>query len=262
MATTVFHELKTFTDWDNDYYHPIALRYYDRAVAQMLEVLRPAPGGLVLDAGCGPGVHSIRAARAGYQVHALDLSEVVLEEARRRAAEQGVLDRITFEQADLTSLRFDSESFETIFSWGVVIHIPRLDDAIRELVRILKPGGRLALQITNHQAWDIPVERLGRWLLRKPPLQLERHPLGLGRWYEANGSRLWVWRIDIPALTRMLDDLGCRLIRRRAAEFTEIQWRLRGWKRSALLRLNSLWFNMGLPARPACTNLVIFEKSR
>ena len=261
MTSKVFDNIRTFADWDQDYYPPAARKYYDRAIRRMLDHLAPATGETVLDAGCGPGVHSIRVAKLGYIVRSIDISEVAIQEARRRAAVAGVCERITFAQGDLTDLKLESNSFGAVFSWGVVIHIPEIERALKELVRIVKPGDRLALQITNHRAWDFSIERIARWMLRKPTVVLERHRLGVGGWYEHLGQRLWVWRLDIAAITYYLGELGCRRVYRSAAECTELQRRLRGPVRSILLRGNDLWFRLHMPARPAVTNILVFEKS-
>jgi 2-polyprenyl-3-methyl-5-hydroxy-6-metoxy-1,4-benzoquinol methylase len=72
--TEVFEARSTVEEWDEDYYHPIALKLYDWAVLDMLKMMEVEAGATVLDAGCGPGVHSIRAAKAGYHVCAIDIS--------------------------------------------------------------------------------------------------------------------------------------------------------------------------------------------
>src|SRR5437016_6333178 len=126
----VFERRETLDAWDSDYYHPIAERYYDRAIPAMLELLQVEPGALVLDAGCGPGVHAIRAARAGVRVMAVDISGVMLEEARSRVARAGVADAVEFAREDLTRLGFPDASFRCIFSWGVLIHIREIERAL------------------------------------------------------------------------------------------------------------------------------------
>ena len=92
----VFDRQQTISTWDSDYYHPIAERYYNLLVPRMLKLLGARPGDTVLDAGCGPGVHTIRAARAGLKVKAIDISETMLAEARRRVEQAGVNDSVEF----------------------------------------------------------------------------------------------------------------------------------------------------------------------
>lgn len=192
--TKVFEAKSTVEQWDEDYYHPIALKLYDRAIPDMLAAMEVETGGTVLDAGCGPGVHSIRVAKAGYSVRAIDISETMLSQARQRAELEKVGDRIKFEQQDLTQLDFPDNSFRYVFSWGVIIHIPDADKALDELARIVEPGGKLALYITNQAAADHKIESFMRSVVGKPLTGLQHLQLGDGVWYDMNEEKLWVWR--------------------------------------------------------------------
>ncbi|MEZ6318361.1 MAG: class I SAM-dependent methyltransferase [Phycisphaerales bacterium] len=256
----VFEAAATVESWDDDYYHPVAVRYYDRAVARMLELMRVPPGGTVLDGGCGPGVHSIRAAKLGYRVDAIDLSHTMLGEAERRVAAAGLADKVTFRQADLTRLELPDASYEHAFSWGVVIHVPDAEAALANLARIIKPGGRLALYLTNKTAIDHELETIARTLVRKPMAQ-EQHPLGEGVWYEMHDERLWVWRFDLPAVARFMAERGLTLRHRVLGEFSEVQRRVKGLPRRALLHANNAAYAMRLPARWGVTNLLVFERT-
>jgi ubiquinone/menaquinone biosynthesis C-methylase UbiE len=261
MTVSSLDKIETFQSWAQDYYEPAALRYYDRAIAKMLRLLDPRPGSLVIDAGCGTGVHSIRAAKLGFKVRALDISGVVLQTARRNAQEAGVGDRIEFEQADLTHLPFADSSIQNIFSWGVIIHIPQIEQALREMVRVLAPGGRVALQITNSRAWDYRGESIARFLLRRPLEGQEKLPMGIGGWCNMHGGQLYNWRIEIKALTKLMRDLGCRRTHRSAAEFTELQRRSSNAAGRTMFRLmNRAWLALHLPPGPAITNLLVFAK--
>jgi SAM-dependent methyltransferase len=210
-----FELQQTIDAWDSDYYHPIAERYYDRVLPRMLELLVAMPGETVLDAGCGPGVHSIRVARAGLKVKAIDISGTMLAEARRRVERAGVADSVEFARGDLTRLGFPDEALHRVFSWGVIIHIRDIERALDELVRIVAPGGRLALYVTNASAWDHKIETAARSLLRRPLRGVERLPMGRGVWYDWKGERLWVWWIEARALTRHLKARGMETIARR-----------------------------------------------
>lgn len=256
----VFDTLDTFLDWDQDFYRPEEQKFYDVAIARMLELLGARPGDLVLDAGCGPGGHSIRMARAGCQIHAIDFSTPALAEAKRRAQAAGLADRITFEHADLTKLHFPNESFSFIFCWGVLIHIPAVEEVLHALVRILKPNGRLALYVTNSAALDFKVEALGRKLLRRSRLALEKHALGNGYWYKERYGNIWVWQMDIDALTRYCEAQGLRRTHRLPGMLTEMHVRCPVFLRKILVRVNNLWFQWRLSPCPAEANLLIFEK--
>jgi ubiquinone/menaquinone biosynthesis C-methylase UbiE len=257
----VFELRQTIDAWDSDYYHPIAERYYDRAVSRMLALLGAKPGDTVLDAGCGPGVHAIRAARAGLNVKAIDISETMLGEARRRVERAGLGELAEFAREDLKRLSFRDNAVRQVFSWGVIIHIREIERALDELIRIVAPGGRLALYVTNDSAWDHKIEAAARFLIHKPLKGMEQLPMGRGIWYDWQGEQLWVWWIEAQALTQYLEARGMKRIARVVGEYTEIQQRMRGPFRRLLLRGNNLAYRLGLPPGPASTNLFVFEKA-
>ena len=115
----VFEQESTVTRWDADYYHPISIWLFDRAISDMLQLMDAKPGATILDAGCGNGVHSIRIAKAGYHVCAIDISQTMLTHAQQRVKQAGVVDAVEFSQKDLTQLDFDDDSFNYVFSWGL-----------------------------------------------------------------------------------------------------------------------------------------------
>lgn len=255
-----YDTLEGFLSLDRLFYAPGAQRFYDCAIARMLQLLDARPGEAILDAGCGAGPHAIRAAAAGFRVHAVDSSAPALAEARSRARAAGVLDRLTFTHADLVSLPFKDGSIRRIFSWGVVIHIPAIEAALDSLARVLQPGGRLALYVTNGRAWDYRAPALARTVLRRPPRDMQRLPMGSGHWYRADRSDLWVWRIDIDALTDYLTSRGLRLVHRLPGALTEMFVRLPRGLAALVLEGNTAWFRLGLPAGPAAGNLLVFDK--
>jgi SAM-dependent methyltransferase len=260
--SAVFEQRATIESWDRDYYHPIAERYYDQAVASMLRLMEVETGAMVLDAGCGPGVHSVRVAREGFRVCAVDISQTMLQAAQARVAAAGLAAAVEFRQEDLTRLSFPDASFRYVFSWGVIIHIPDVEKALDELARVTKPGGSLALYVTNSRAWDHYLESLLRLLLRKPLDGRESLRLGSGIWYQMHGQKLWVWQFDIEELIRQLTIRGFRLTHKTIGEFSEIQRRVGGPLRRTLLRLNNLFYRLKLPPGPAASILLVFQKNR
>jgi 2-polyprenyl-3-methyl-5-hydroxy-6-metoxy-1,4-benzoquinol methylase len=255
----VFEREATVAGWDEDYYHKVAVRYYDRALADLLRRMGVKPGDLVLDAGCGPGVHAIRAATYGARVRAVDLSETMLAHARARAQAAGVAERIEFSQADLTRLSLASGAYPFVFSWGVVIHVPDAEAALDHLARVVAPGGRLALQVSNEASLDFSLERLIRRLTGRRAA-FEATPLGTGLWYEYNDDRLFVRRFNTAKLVAAMAERGLRLVDRRGAEFSEFQRRAPARLRPLVLRLNRLAYDLKLPAGLYCTVTLIFEK--
>ncbi|AFY58475.1 methylase involved in ubiquinone/menaquinone biosynthesis [Rivularia sp. PCC 7116] len=257
----VFEAESTVKQWDEDYYHPIALKFYDWAIIDMLKMMEVEPGATVLDAGCGPGVHSIRVAKAGYRVCAIDISNTMLSEAQQRAKAENVADKIEFYQKDLTKLDFPDNSFNYVFSWGVIIHIRDVEKALNELARIVKPGGKLALYITNKTAVDHNIESLMRFIARKPLTDLQHLQLGDGVLYNMNDEKIWLWRFEKTAIAEYLATKKLNLKHCHIGELSEIQRRLTSVPRNCLLQLNNLAYRWNLPTNLATTQLLIFEKA-
>jgi len=258
--SNVFEQTATINSWDSDYYHPIAERLYDWAIRDMLQLMGAMPGSTVLDAGCGPGVHSIRAARAGLKVVAADISQAMLGAAKERVERAGVAPAVIFEKQDLTRFTFKDASFQYVFSWGVIIHIHEVEKALDELARVTAPRGSLAIYVTNRSSLDQKLEAAVRGILRRPLKERANLPLGDGTWYDMSGQRLWVWQFDIRELVKQMSDRGLHLVHRMCGEFSEIQRRLPRFLRPPLLHLNNLYYRLNLPAGAAIGNLLIFRK--
>ncbi len=98
-----------------------------------------APGDRVLDACCGTGDLALAARAEGGKVTGLDFSEGMLERARRKSSE------IDWIRGDLLRLPFQDAAFDVVTVGFGVRNVDDLDRALRELRRVLKPGGRLAI---------------------------------------------------------------------------------------------------------------------
>jgi len=186
----------------------------------------------------------------------------MLQEAQSRIAAAGLTSAVEFRQEDMTRLTFPDASFRYVFSWGVIIHIHDVEKALDELARVVEPGGKLALYVTNSKSWDHKLEALLRFLLRKPLVGREFLRLGNGIWYEMHKQKLWVWQFDIRELERQLEIRGLHLTHRVIGEFSDIQRRVKGPLRWMLLRLNNLCYRLKLPPGPAATNLLVFMKQQ
>jgi demethylmenaquinone methyltransferase/2-methoxy-6-polyprenyl-1,4-benzoquinol methylase len=121
------------------------------------------PGDRVLDAACGTGDLAIADQKAGAsRVTGLDFSEKMLERARRKA-------QLEWVQGDMLALPFAAETFDSATVGFGVRNVADLELALRELRRVLKPGGRLAiLEITQPRGPLRPFFSL--WFDRIVPL--------------------------------------------------------------------------------------------
>jgi SAM-dependent methyltransferase len=261
ISKNVFELEETIKSWDSDYYHPIAEKYYDQAISTMLRLMEVKQGARVLDAGCGPGVHTIRVAKENHQVFAIDISKKMLEEANVRVKQSGMSHLVEFQEEDLTNLSFPDASFHYVFSWGVIIHIPEIEKALDQLARIVAPGGKLALYVSNQNALDHKIESVARFMLRKPLSGRQNLPLGKGVWYDMHGEKLWLWLFNITALTHYLEERGFQRKHHILGEFTEIQRRVKGFPKTLLLRFNNLCYGMKVNPNLAYSNLLVFEKT-
>jgi SAM-dependent methyltransferase len=96
----------------------------------------------VLDVACGTGVVAVTAGGRGARVCGLDLSPVLLERAARNAELAGL--RIEFREGDVEALPYQGSSFDVVLSQFGHMFAPRPQQAIGEMLRVLKPGGRIA----------------------------------------------------------------------------------------------------------------------
>lgn len=99
-------------------------------------------GQSVLDVACGTGVVAVTAALKGARVQGLDLSPALLEDARRNAA-MAALD-IAFREGDAEQLPYPDASFDVVLSQFGHMFAPRPQLAAAEMLRVLRPGGRIA----------------------------------------------------------------------------------------------------------------------
>src|SRR5262245_30117677 len=121
--------------------HPIITR--DR----LREVLAPQPGERVLEVGPGTGYYTLDMARwvgPDGKVEILDLQQEMLDHTVGRAQERGIAN-INPTQADATAMPHDDEGFDAAYLVTVLGEVPDQDAALRELARVLKPGGRLVV---------------------------------------------------------------------------------------------------------------------
>jgi SAM-dependent methyltransferase len=112
------------------------------SAARLVKFAGVRAGQNVLDVACGTGVVAITAARIGAKVHAVDLTPELLERARDNASIATL--QIDFRESDAEALPFDDERFDIVLSQFGHMFAPRPDVVIREMLRVLKPGGTIA----------------------------------------------------------------------------------------------------------------------
>ncbi len=126
--------------WDPDAYASAA-GFVPALGAPLLDLLRPNPGDLVLDLGCGDGVLTAELAARGARVIGLDSSPEMLATARARGLDVRLAD----------GSRFDlPERFDAVFSNAAIHWMPDHDGVVASVARHLKPGGRFVGELGGH----------------------------------------------------------------------------------------------------------------
>jgi SAM-dependent methyltransferase len=130
--------------FDEDFGHSIGGPAERAAWDRILDLVIPSGGSLdALDCGCGTGFLSLELAARGHRVSGVDFAPAMLAEARRKAAERRLT--VRFEEGDAEELRFLPGSFDLVISRHVLWTLPHPEAAIDEWIRVLRPGGRLAI---------------------------------------------------------------------------------------------------------------------
>ena len=110
-----------------------------RHAERLLHLVGPPTGALYLEVGCGNGATTLRVAEAfGLDAVGVDVDPEQVRLARERAGS-----RVQFQAGDATALAFEAEAFDIVLCLKTTHHIPDWLAALREMDRVLKPGGHL-----------------------------------------------------------------------------------------------------------------------
>jgi demethylmenaquinone methyltransferase / 2-methoxy-6-polyprenyl-1,4-benzoquinol methylase len=164
------------------------------------------PGDRVLDVACGTGDLALAATAAGGRVTGIDFSTRMLERARRKSS------AVEWLEADALALPFDDASFDVVTSGFGVRNLADLEAGLRELRRVLRPGGRIGvLEITQPQGALRPFFRV--WFDRVVPL--------MGKVLPGGGAYTY-----LPASVRRFPGPGDLAAALERARFADVRYRL------------------------------------
>ena len=121
--------------------------------------LTSVQGKKILDAGCGPGTYGLMLAKQGNEVIGVEIAPGGVKVANERAKQKNV--NFKAQTGDLEKLPFPDNTFDVCYCGWVLHHFPDIDAAVSELVRVLKPGGKIAMAEPNESCMAL---RFSRWV--------------------------------------------------------------------------------------------------
>jgi ubiquinone/menaquinone biosynthesis C-methylase UbiE len=142
-----------FLELDSRVFHPRVLRLTARRDGQPFSYyvdFDSIRGKDVLDVGFGSGFSLQLFAEAGANVTGVDLTPWAVATTRARLHAFGL--EADVDEGDAEQLPFEDESFDLVFSWGVIHHSSDMDKALRELVRVCRAGGRVVIMVYNRRS--------------------------------------------------------------------------------------------------------------
>lgn len=157
QGTRRFYELVEAHRYTKEWHIPDAARFADSKNLDVLEI------------GCGLGTDGAQFAQAGAKYTGVDLTEAAVDLARKRFELFNLAG--DFRTADAENLDFADNSFDLVYSHGVLHHTPETGKAIKEIHRVLRPGGRAVVMLYHRDSYNYRVNismlrRAGAHLLR------------------------------------------------------------------------------------------------
>lgn len=170
MGTREFYELTEEHRYAKEWHIPAAAQF------------ERARGLRVLEIGCGLGTDGAQFAKAGAIYTGVDLTDAAVDLARRRFELFNLAG--DFRTADAEKLDFADESFDLVYSHGVLHHTPDTVQSVKEVHRVLKPGGRAVVMLYHRDSYNYRINirvlrRAGAHLLKtERGLKLVHHLTG------------------------------------------------------------------------------------
>ena len=241
---------KTYQDpqihnqWRQVYHTDQTQSQFDEAIYEWLfKTLKPR--GIWLDAGCGPGEHSVRIARfSRANVLAIDISNVALQLASATIESAGLSQRIRLECHALEKLP-TSLGVDNVHSRGVLMHIPQWRLALANLCSSVRAGGYLVLFENNCRSFELAVVRAMRWF-RKSRSRMVATDGGVEFWSVADGKLFVARAADTSTIVEAMKSHGIHLVLQRTIGLFDI-YRVPAFLRPTVIALNRIWFRWNLP---------------
>ena len=235
---------------------------YDLAFDKISKVIWSSDKNLILDAGCGNGVNTIRLLNRGFDVVSIDFSEEALELCKKNLIENKLLEVARIEKADLLNLDFDDSTFDSVLCWGVLMHIHEIELALQNLCRVIKLGGFLVICEVSQNALDTLIGKTINRITKTAPAQVKKAKFGIENWSVTDAGSILVRKTNMKVLKQYLKSSGFDFIGAFPGQFTQSYTRIRNHKlKKIVLGYNKFWFKHIKIVNPSVEQVLIFKKS-
>jgi 2-polyprenyl-3-methyl-5-hydroxy-6-metoxy-1,4-benzoquinol methylase len=154
--------IEWFDDIDRRFIHGARLFAHDVTPFDRIIPFSNIRGKDVLEIGCGMGLQTELLAKAGARLVSVDLSETSIEATSIRSRLKGF--DVDLRRMDAVDLAFPDESFDFVWSWGVIHHSAQTGGIVRQIHRVLRPGGEVRVMVYNLEGMPAYLVMMGRYL--------------------------------------------------------------------------------------------------
>jgi ubiquinone/menaquinone biosynthesis C-methylase UbiE len=152
--TWKLHRRSLFDRFASEYARERESRYSFQSQKRIVLDFLAGAGGRILDAGCGPAMIEPALLDRGFEVHGIDVSPEMVRLGRARVAQHRLHERCTVEVGEIERLGCPDAHFDAVVAMGVLEYVADHGVVLRELHRVLKPGGTVVLTVPNRVSAD------------------------------------------------------------------------------------------------------------
>ncbi|MBI4973947.1 methyltransferase domain-containing protein [Candidatus Roizmanbacteria bacterium] len=153
------NSIKQFTRWADNYDNPFTSITFRQTNSQIVKLLNPKPNSSLLDVGCGSGIliQKLLSLNRNMKLYGLDITPKMVEVAKKKFKNNP---NVEITQGSAINMPYENNSFDYVTCASSFHHHPDPLQSVKEMVRVLKPGGKLLIL-------DMCIEGLLRKLLFK-----------------------------------------------------------------------------------------------
>ena len=194
-----------------------------RTLLELIDEWKLSPSSRIIDVGCGAGFLTFDLARRGLQGVGIDGAAAMIEACKAEADRAQISERWQYRQADVEQIPFPDGSFDVAICCGVIEYLPEDGGLLREVRRVLRPGGRFLLNVTNKYGYSVSLYPIFQSMKRIPgmiKIATAVRELSTGRRSEMMNLPFQARRHSPAQIRRALVANGFRFEKDRFSEFT------------------------------------------